>query len=70
MKYIVLSLFTVSLLFASAYEGTTEELGIEFEADVFLSGSELLDNPEGTDYVEASGLIKALLSVVLQSLTM
>lgn len=49
MKFIVISLLSVSLLFASTYEGTTEDLGIEIEARSTIS-SELLDNPDGTQY--------------------
>ncbi len=49
MKCIVISLLSVSLLFATTYEGTTEDLGIEIEARSTIS-SELLDNPDGAQY--------------------
>jgi hypothetical protein len=50
MRYLVLCFFSVSLLFATAYEGTTEDLGIEIEARSTIS-SELLDNPDGVQYL-------------------
>ncbi len=50
MKYAVLSLLYVSLIFATVFEDTTEYLGIEIEADSFTGGGELLDDPEVIQY--------------------
>ncbi len=53
MQYAVLSLLSVSLIFATVYEYTTEYPGIEIEADSFTGGRELLDDPEGMQYKAA-----------------
>ena len=45
MKFFVISLLSVSLLFANAPEGTTEDIGIEFVDGVPLGASERSETP-------------------------
>ena len=57
----VISLFSFGLLYAAAYEGTNEDTGFNIEPLSTVS-SELLDNPDGTEYIESNGLVIETLS--------
>lgn len=50
------SLLSFSLAYGTIYEGTNDDLGISIEPRSTAS-SELLDNPDGTQYIEPNGLV-------------
>ncbi len=52
MKFLVISLLSVSLLFATVYDGSTEDLGIEI-ASPSTDGGLSLDNPDNLGYAPA-----------------
>ncbi len=49
MKFLVISLLSVSLLFATVYDGSTEDFGIEIGAPA-TDGGMSLDNPDNLGY--------------------